>query len=117
MPSSKEEHLARLESLGFDRPMVVEAFAKMWKPLEDEGYEMYAMHISADGWALERKASCVICLTSAFGLCSEKVITPSHNSTVIYSLCSRCDAQYVVDTIIRQKAPWRLLHERNTRPI
>jgi hypothetical protein len=116
MLSSNEEHLARLESLSFDRPMVVEAFAKIGKPLEDEGYEMYAMHISADGSALERKASCVICLTSAFGLCSEKVITPSHNSTVIYSLCSRCDAQYVVDTIIRQKALWHLLQERNTRP-
>lgn len=41
MPSSKEEHVAQLESLGFDCPMV-EALAKMWKPLEDEGYEMYA---------------------------------------------------------------------------
>jgi hypothetical protein len=116
MPSSKEEHLARLESLGFDCPMVVEAFAKMWKPLEDEGYEMYAMYISADGSALERKASCVICLTGAFGLCSEKVITPSQNSAVIYSACSRCDAQYMVDTIIRQKALRRLLKGRNTRP-
>jgi hypothetical protein len=115
MSSSKEEHVAQLESLGFDCPMV-EAFAKMWKPLEDEGYEMYAMYTSADGSVLEGNASCLICSMSASGLRWEKVITPSHNSTVIYSLCSRCDAQYVVDTIIRQKAPWRLLHERNTRP-
>lgn len=39
MPSSKKEHVAQLESLGFDCPMV-EALAKMWKPLEDESHEM-----------------------------------------------------------------------------
>jgi DNA mismatch repair protein MutH len=116
MSSSKEEHVAQLESLGFDCPMVVEAFAKMWKPLEDEGYEMYAMYTSADGSALEGNASCLICSTSASGLRWEKVITSSQNSAVMYSVCSGCDAQYVVDTIIRQKALRRLLEERNTRP-
>jgi hypothetical protein len=114
VPSSKEEHLARLESLGFDCP-IVEAFAKMWKPLEDEGYEMYAMYTSADGSALEGKASCVICSTSASGLSWEKVITPSQGSAVISSVCSGCDAQNV-DTAIRQKALGRLLGERNIRP-
>jgi hypothetical protein len=39
MPSYKKEHVAQLESLGFDCPMV-EALAKMWKPLEDESHEM-----------------------------------------------------------------------------
>lgn len=68
MPSSKEEHVAQLESLGFDCPMV-EALAKMWKPLEDEGYEIYAMYTSADGSALEGSASCLICSASASGLC------------------------------------------------
>ena len=113
MPSSKEQHLAQLESLGLDCTMV-EAFEKMWKPLEDEGYEMYAMYTSADVSALEGKASCVICSTSASGLCSEKVITPSQDSAVIYSVCSGCDAQYV-DIAIRQKALGRLLKERHTR--
>ncbi len=60
MLSSNEEHLARLESLSFDRPMVVEAFAKIGKPLEDEGYEMYAMYTSTDGSAIEGNASCLI---------------------------------------------------------
>lgn len=115
MPSSKEEHVAQLESLGFDCPMV-EALAKMWKPLEDEGYEMYAMYTSADGSALEGNASCLICSTSASGLRSEKVITPGQNSAVMYSVCSGCDALYVVDHAIRQKALWRLLQERKTRP-
>lgn len=115
MLSSKEEHLARLESLGFHSPMI-EAFAKMWKPLEDECYVMYAMYTGADGSALEDKASCLICSTSASGLRWEKVITPSQNSAVMYSVCSGCDAQYVVDPAIRQKALGRLLQERDTRP-
>jgi hypothetical protein len=87
MPSSKEEHVAQLESLGFDCPMV-EALAKMWKPLEDEGYERSAMYTSADGTALEGSVSCLICSASASGLRWEKVITPSQNSAVIYILCA-----------------------------
>jgi hypothetical protein len=66
-PPPKEEHVAQLESLDFDCPMV-EALAKMWKPLEDEGYEMYAMYTSADGSALEGNASSLICSASPSGL-------------------------------------------------
>jgi hypothetical protein len=95
---------------------MAEAFAKMWKPLEDEGYEMYAMYTSADGSALEGNVSFLIFSTSASGLRWEKVIMPSQNSAVMYSVCSGCDAQYVVDAAIRQKALRRLLQERNTRP-
>ena len=94
---------------------MIEAFAKMCKPLEDEGYEMYRMYTSVDGSALEGKVSCVICSTSASGLCWEKVITSSQDSAVISSVCSWCDAQYL-DIAIRQKALGRLLKERNTRP-
>jgi hypothetical protein len=77
---------------------------------------MYAMYTSADGSALEGNASCLICSTSASGLRWEKVITPSQNSAVMYSVCSGCDAQYVVDPAIRQKALRRLLQEPRTRP-
>jgi hypothetical protein len=65
---------------------MVEAFEKMWKPLEDEGYKMYVMYTSADVSALEGKVSCVIGPTSASGLCWEKVITPSQDSAVISSV-------------------------------
>ena len=113
MPSM-HEHLAQLESLGFDRAMV-ESFSKAWKPLEDEGYDMYAMYTGADGSSLEGKISCVVCSKSSSGLRWEKVITPSQDSAAVYSVCSNCDASYV-DVAIRQKALGRLLKERNTRP-
>ena len=113
MPSM-QEHISRLESLGFD-PAMIESFSKAWKPLEDEGYEMYAMYTGADGSVLEGKVGCVVCSKSASGLRWEKVITPSQDSAAIYSVCSNCDAAYV-DVAIRQKALGRLLKERNTRP-
>jgi hypothetical protein len=113
MPS-KEDHVSKLESLGFDR-LMIDVFAKQWKALEDESYEMYAMYTGADGSPLEGKQGCVICSKSASGLHWEKVITPSQDSAAIYTVCSGCDAQYV-DTAIRQKALGRLLKERNTRP-
>jgi len=113
MPS-KQEHIARLGSLGFDQEMI-ESFSKAWKPLEDEGYDMYAMYTGADGSPLEGKICCVVCSKSASGLRWEQVITPSQDSAAIYSVCSNCDASYV-DTAIRQKALGRLLKERNTRP-
>ena len=109
-----EEHAARLELLGFDREMV-ESFSKAWKPLADEGYEMYAMYTGVDGSLLEGKISCVVCSKSSAGLRWEKVITPSQDSAAVYSVCSDCDAAYV-DAAIRQKALGRLLKERNTRP-
>jgi hypothetical protein len=113
MPSL-EEHAARLQSLGFEYGMV-ESFSMHWKPLADEGYEMYAMYTGTDGSALEGKKSCVICSKSDCGLRWEKVITPSQDSAAIYSVCKSCDDLYV-DTAIRQKALGRLLKERNTRP-
>lgn len=113
MPS-KEEHAARLASLGFDSAMV-ESFSKEWKALEDEGYEMYAMYTGADGSALEGKAACVVCSKGDSALRWERVVTPSQDSAAIYSVCKSCDDQYV-ETAIRQKALGRLLKERNTRP-
>jgi hypothetical protein len=108
------EHLAKLEMIGFDRSMV-ETFAKEWKALEDEGYEMYAMYTGAEGSAFEDKAGCAICSKSGSGLRWEKVITPSQDSAAVYSVCNNCEAQYV-EVAIRQKALGRLLKERNTRP-
>jgi hypothetical protein len=111
---SLEEHSARLQLLGFD-VLMVESFSKQWKPLSDEGYEMYAMYSGAEGSVLEGKKSCVICSRNDSGLRWEKVITPSQDSAAIYSVCKACDDQYV-ETAIRQKALGRLLKERNTRP-
>ncbi|HXV46800.1 MAG TPA: hypothetical protein VD736_09015 [Nitrososphaera sp.] len=113
MPSM-EEHATRLHSLGFDHAMI-ESFSEHWKPLVDEGYEMYAMYTGADGSALEGRRACVICSKSDSGLRWEKVITPSQDSAAVYSVCKGCDDQYV-ETAIRQKALGRLLKERNTRP-
>ena len=112
MPSL-EEHTARRYSLGFDHEMV-ELFSKQWKPLADDGYEMYAMYTGTDGSSFEAKKSCVICSKSDSGLHWEKVITPSQDSAAIYSVCKGCEDQYV-ETAIRQKALGRLLKERNTR--
>lgn len=112
--SSLEEHAVRLQSLGFDGAMA-ESFAKEWKALADEGYEMYAMYTGSDGSTLEGKRACVICSKNDSGLRWEKVITPSQDSAAIYSVCKGCDDQYV-ETAIRQKALGRLLKERNTRP-
>ena len=109
-----EDHAVRLRSLGFDGPMA-ESFAKEWKALADEGYEMYAMYTGSGGSAFEGKRSCVICSKSDAGLRWEKVITPSQDSAAIYSVCKMCDDQYV-ETAIRQKALGRLLKERNSRP-
>lgn len=111
---SLEEHSERLRTLGFDGSMV-ESFAKQWKPLADDGYEMYAMYTGTDGSKLEGKKGCVICSKSDSGLRWEKVVTPSQDSAAIYSVCKGCDDQYV-ETAIRQKALGRLLKERNTRP-
>jgi len=112
--SSLEEHAARIRSLGFDGQMA-ESFAKQWKVLADDGYEMYAMYTGADGSALEGKKACVICSKNHSGLRWEMVVTPSQDSAAIYSVCKGCDDQYV-ETAIRQKALGRLLKERNTRP-
>lgn len=111
---SVEEHSARLQLLGFDGAMV-ESFSKQWKPLADEGYEMYAMYTGIDGSILEGKKGCVICSKNDSSLRWEKVITPSQDSAAVYSVCKSCDDQYV-ETAIRQKALGRLLRDRNTRP-
>ncbi len=111
---SLDDHSSRLQALGFDGSSI-ESFASMWKPLQDDGYEMYAMYTGADGSALEDKAACVICSKKSFPLKWEKVITPSQDSAAVYTVCTDCDAEYV-ETAIRQKALGRLLKERNTRP-
>jgi len=111
---SKEEHLSRLRSLGLDGA-ILDMFSKRWDPLQQEGYEMYAMYTGTNGSVLESKAACAICSKSAEGLHWEKVITPSQDSAAIYLVCTGCDAQYV-EVAIRQKALGRLLKERNTRP-
>ena len=82
MMLSFEEHAAQLRSLGFE-VMMIESFSKNWKPLADDGYEMYAMYTGADGSAMEGKRSCVICSKSESGLRWEKVITPSQDSAAI----------------------------------
>ncbi|SRR5690606_14242695 len=110
---SLEEHVARLQSLGFDTEMV-ESFSRQWKPLADDGYEMYAMYTGADGSALEDNKGCVICSKSDSGLRWEKVVTPSQDSAAVYTVCKACDEQYV-EAAIRQKALGRLLRERSTR--
>lgn len=112
--SSRDGHIPKLQALGFDAAMI-ESFNAMWQPLEADGYEMYAMYTGADGSALEDKAACVICSKSSFPLRWEKVITPSQDSAAIYTVCPKCDSEYV-DVAIRQKALGRLLKERNTRP-
>jgi hypothetical protein len=112
--TSKDEHLARLRSLGLDG-VTLDAFSQQWDPLEQEGYEMYAMYVGAGGSVLENKVACTICSKSAEGLHWEKVVTPSQDSAAIYLVCTACDAQYV-EVAIRQKALGRLLKERNTRP-
>lgn len=113
MPS-KEEHVARLQALGFDNRMV-KTFDELWKPLETDGYEMYAMYTGVEKSPLEGKGACAICSKSEFGLRWEKVVTPSQDSAALYLVCSGCDSQYV-DAALRQKALGRLLKERNTRP-
>jgi hypothetical protein len=111
---SKEDHVSRLKALGFDDTSISE-FEKMWQPLADDSYDMYAMYTGASGSPLEEKASCVICSKRSFPLRWEKVITPSQDSAALYTVCKDCDAAYV-ETAIRQKALGRLLKERNTRP-
>lgn len=111
---SLDEHSSRLQTLGFDSASI-ESFASIWKPLQDDGYEMYAMYTGADGSALEGKAACVVCSKRSFPLRWEKVITPSQDSAAVYTVCASCDSEYV-ETAIRQKALGRLLKERNTRP-
>ncbi|MEP0824830.1 MAG: hypothetical protein HRF40_05035 [Nitrososphaera sp.] len=113
MPSL-EEHVARLQSLGFDTQLV-ESFSSQWKPLADDGYEMYAMYTGVVGSVLEDSKACVICSRNDAGLRWEKVVTPSQDSAAIYTVCKACDEQYV-EAAIRQKALGRLLRERNTRP-
>lgn len=111
---SLSEHSSRLQELGFDSASIA-SFAAMWKPLQDDGYEMYAMYTGADGSALEGKAACVVCSKKSFPLRWEKVVTPSQDSAAVYTVCTDCDSEYV-ETAIRQKALGRLLKERNTRP-
>jgi hypothetical protein len=113
MPS-REEHVANLQTLGFDSEML-KSFEELWKPLEVEGYEMYAMYTGAERSPFAGKGSCSICSKNANGLRWEKVITPSQDSAALYLVCSDCDSQYV-DVALRQKALGRLLKERNTRP-
>lgn len=112
--SAIDDHVPRLQALGFDGTSI-EQFAKLWKPLQDDGYEMHAMYRGASGSALEDRAACVICSKYSFPLRWEKVITPSQDSAAIYTVCGKCDSEYV-DTAIKQKALGRLLKERNTRP-
>lgn len=111
---SLSDHASSLRTLGFNFDSI-ESFASIWKPLQDEGYEMYAIYTGADGSALEGKPACVICSKKSFPLRWEKVITPSQDSAAIYTVCTDCDAAYV-EAAIRQKALGRLLKERNTRP-
>ena len=111
---SLSDHVPRLQALGFDGASI-ESFASMWKLLEADSYEMYAIYTGADGSALEGKPACVVCSKKSFPLRWEKVITPSQDSAAVYTVCMDCDAEYV-DTAIRQKALGRLLKERNTRP-
>lgn len=113
MPS-KEEHITKLQTLGFEQDML-SSFEELWKPLEVDGYEMYAMYTGVEKSPLEGRASCAICSKSSAGLRWEKVITPSQDSVALYVVCSTCDSQYV-DTALKQKALGRLLKERNTRP-
>ena len=113
MPS-REEHIANLQDLGFDSAML-KSFEEIWKPLEIEGYEMYAMYTGTENSPLEGRGSCSICSKNAIGLRWEKVITPSQDSAALYLVCNDCDSQYV-DVALRQKALGRLLKERNTRP-
>lgn len=113
MPS-REEHVAKLHALGFDDSMV-RTFDELWKPLELDGYEMYALYTGVERSPLESKGACAICSKSEAGLRWEKVITPSQDSAALYLVCSTCDSQYV-DVALRQKALGRLLKERNTRP-
>lgn len=111
---SRDAHVSRLRSLGFDSSSI-ESFSTLWKPLEADGYEMYAMYTGADGSPLEDRPACVVCSKKSFPLRWEKVITPSQDSAAIYTVCTGCDSEYV-DVAIRQKALGRLLKERNTRP-
>ncbi|HKU48628.1 MAG TPA: hypothetical protein VJP79_01635 [Nitrososphaera sp.] len=113
MPS-KEEHINRLQSLGFDGSLLA-LFEELWKPLETDGYEMYAMYTGSEKSPLEGKGACAICSKNSAGLRWEKVITPSQDSAALYLVCSSCDSQYV-EAALRQKALGRLLKERNTRP-
>lgn len=112
--SAIDDHVPRLQSLGFDGASI-EQFAKMWRPLQDDGYEMHGMYTGTSGSALEGKPACVICSKRSFPLRWEKVTTPSQDSAAVYTVCGTCDSQYV-ETAIRQKALGRLLKERNTRP-
>jgi hypothetical protein len=111
---SLSDHSSRLQALGFDNRSI-ESFASIWRPLQEDGYEMYAMYTGTDGSVFEGKAACVICSKKSFPLRWEKVITPSQDSAAVYTVCTDCDAAYV-ETAIRQKALGRLLKERNTRP-
>jgi hypothetical protein len=111
---SKDEHVTRLQALGFEDDML-RNFEELWQPLEVEGYEMYAMYTGAEKSLLEGKASCAICSKSDAGLRWEKVITPSQDSVALYVVCATCESQYV-EAALRQKALGRLLKERNTRP-
>lgn len=112
--SSRDEHIPRLQALGFDGALI-ESFTSMWKPLETDGYGMYAMYTGTAGSTLEGKAACVICSKKSFPLRWEKVVTPSQDSAALYTVCPKCDSEYV-EAAIRQKALGRLLKERNTRP-
>jgi hypothetical protein len=109
-----EDQIARLKSFGFEGSMI-DSFAKAWKILEEDGYDMFAIYTGVSGSILEGKAGCIICSKNSTGLRWEKVITPSQDSAAIYCVCNDCDNQYV-EAAIRQKALGRLLKERNTRP-
>jgi hypothetical protein len=112
--SSLSEHRIQLTRLGFPQDMT-ERFQQIWKELEEQSYEMYAMYTGARGSVLENKASCIICSNSAKHLEWRTVVTPSMDSAAIYCTCDECEKQYV-EAALKQKALGRLLKERNTRP-
>lgn len=112
--ASREEHVAKMRSLGFDSAML-DSFEKLWIGLELEGYEMYAIYTGVEKSPLEGMRSCIICSNKASGLAWQKVITPSQDSAALYLVCDDCNSQFV-EVALRQKALGRLLKERNTRP-
>ena len=112
--SSLINHRLNLANLGFSADMT-EGFQNLWKTLEAEGYDIYALYTGAKGSLLENKAGCIICSKSASQLEWRNVVTPSMDSAAIYCTCEDCRTRYV-EAALKQKALGRFLKERNTRP-
>jgi hypothetical protein len=112
--NSLSEHVARLQSLGFDDNSIT-SFTKEWKSLEADGYDVYGVYTGAAGSTTDGERACIICSKNPSTLQWKRVITPSMDSAAIFSVCHDCDSQYV-EVALRQKALGRLLKERNTRP-